>query len=246
MLSWHVLRFTQWDINIAAFDDFSLQIVLVPCLRPALAIRGDVDSVRPGEDGGGRHKLAVPHLGPPEVRTSSWLMIPDLRKKNDHKHDGQGPGGQKPDYWKLPLDGGVVPDHGEHMESLNGHPEDREETRDYCHNKQTVEKLEVVTGPVRHGGHQANHPVQEEGEGEEGRGDDVRVWEEGGRRMGKELLDEDEEGDNTGQEADAADDDVEVAQSNWHHEVWERYFPTLNYPGSDGKDHGRIMLVAVV
>ena len=32
--------------------------------------------------------------------------------------------------------------------------------------------------------------------------------------MGKELLDEDEEGDNTGQEADAADDDVEVAQSN--------------------------------
>ena len=90
--------------------------------------------VRPGENGRGRNKLVLlAHVGYPEV----WMRVimPDLRKQNDHKQDGEGPGGQKPDDGELPLNGGVVTDYGEHVEPLNGHPEDREEARDDGHNK---------------------------------------------------------------------------------------------------------------
>ena len=145
-----------------------------------------------------------------------WISISDLWKQNDHKHDGEGPGGQKPDDGELPLNGGVVTDHGEHVEPLDGHSEDREETRDYGHNKQAVEELQVVTWPARQVGRQAYHPVHDEGEGEQRRRDDVGVGEERGRRLGQELLDEDQEGDDTGEEADAADNNVEVTQANGH------------------------------
>ena len=162
-----------------------------------------------------------------------WISISDLWKQNDHKHDGEGPGGQKPDDGELPFYCGVVADHGEHVEPLNGHSEDREEARDYRHNKQAIKELEVVTFiDIRHGGHQGYHAVHEERQGEQGRGDDVRIGEERGRRLGQELLDENEEGDDTREEADAANDNVEVAQANGHGDC-QSNGTILSLPGSE-------------
>ena len=162
-----------------------------------------------------------------------WISISDLWKQNDHKHDGEGPGGQKPDDGELPFYSGVVADHGEHVEPLNGHSEDREEARDYRHNKQAIQELEVVTFiDIRHGGHQGYHAVHEERQGEQGWGDDVRIGEERGRRLGQELLDENEEGDDTREEADAANDNVEVAQANGHGDC-QSNGTILSLPGSE-------------
>ena len=146
------------------------------------------------------------------------IIVTDLWKQNYHKHDGEGPGGQKPDDGELPLNGGVVTDHGEHVEPLNRHPEDREEARDDGHNKQAVQGLEVVARPLRQGRDQAYHAIQEERQGEQGRGDYVRVGEERGRRLGQELLDEDKQGGDTREEADAANDNVEVTQADGHND----------------------------
>ena len=63
------------------------------------------------------------------------------------------------------------------------------------------------------GGDQAYDAVQQEGKGEQGGGDGVGVGEETVRqRSVNELLDENHEGENAGDEADTAQDDIKRGQ----------------------------------
>ena len=71
-------------------------------------------------------------------------LVPDLGQQDDDEDNGESPGRQEPDDGELALDGGVVPDHSEHVEPLYRHPQHGEEAGHDGHHKQAVEKLEVV------------------------------------------------------------------------------------------------------
>ena len=104
------------------------------------------------------------------------------------------------------------------MEPLYGDSQDGEEARDNGDNKQAIEQFEMVATLLDDGGDQADDPVQEEGEGEEGGGDGVGVGEETVRqRAVNELLDENHEGEDAGDEADAAEDDIKRGQLECHY-----------------------------
>ena len=141
-----------------------------------------------------------------------------LREENDDKDDRECPGGEEPEDRELSPDGRVVLHHGKHVEPLYGDSQDGEEARDNGDNKQAIEQFEMVATLLDDGGDQADDPVQEEGEGEEGGGDGVGVGEETVRqRAVNELLDENHEGEDAGDEADAAEDDIKRGQLECHY-----------------------------
>ena len=71
----------------------------------------------------------------------------------------------------------------------------------------------MVAVALRHAGHQGDHPIKQKPQGEQTGGDRVRVDEEAvSGRLVDELLDEDDEGGDAGDEADGAKDDVECGQ----------------------------------
>ena len=150
-------------------------------------------------------------VGPQSV--ANRLLVLDLREEDDHKHDWEGPGGEEPEYRELPPDSRVVLHHGEHVEPLNGDSQDGEESRDDCNHEEPIEEFEMVATLLDDGGVQSYDPVQEQGQWEEGGGDGVGVGEEAvGQRTVNELLDENHEGENAGDEADTAQDDVKRGQ----------------------------------
>lgn len=66
-------------------------------------------------------------------------------------------------------------------------------------------------------GYKADDSIQEQGQGQKGWGDDVRVGEEAvGRRLGQEFLDEDKEGCNTCKEAHTSQDDIQGGKIECH------------------------------
>ena len=141
----------------------------------------------------------------------------NLWKENDYKHYWQSPGRQKPDDGEFSLDCGVITDNREHVEPFNGHSEDGEEASDNGHDKQSVEKFEMVAALVRHVRNETNDSIQKQSQGQERGGDDVGVWEETmGRRLLDKLFDEYQECANTGTEADTANDNVQCCQINCH------------------------------
>ena len=142
-----------------------------------------------------------------------WFLILYLRQEDDHKDDGECPGRQEPEYRELSSDSGVVLHYGKHVEPLYGDSQDGEEARDNGNNEEAIEEFEMVATLLDDGGDQAYDAVQQEGQGEQGRGDGVGVGEETVRqRSVNELLDENHEGENAGDEADTAQDDIKRGQ----------------------------------
>ena len=153
------------------------------------------------------------HCGPGPQPVTDWLLVLYLREEDDHKDDGEGPGGEEPEYRELSPDSRVVLHHGKHVEPLYGDSQDGEESRDNCHNEEAIEEFEMVTTLLDDGRVQSYDAVQQEGQREEGGGDGVGVGEEAVRqRPVNELLDENHEGEDAGYEADTAEDDVERGQ----------------------------------
>ena len=64
------------------------------------------------------------------------------------------------------------------MKPLNGDAQHREKASHYGDHEETIEELEMVAALLYDRGNKANNAIQQEGEGEEGGGDSVRVGEE--------------------------------------------------------------------
>ena len=93
-------------------------------------------------------------------------LVLELAAEDDNKTDCDKPGGREPGDRELLAHDAGVPVHGEGLESLNGHPEDREEARDHRDDKETVDKDVLVAGYVKSWVERQN-PIEEEAEGEE-------------------------------------------------------------------------------
>ena len=137
-------------------------------------------------------------------------LVIELAEKDNDKTDRDEPGRRKPGEGELLAHDAGVPVHGEGLEPLYGHAQDREEARDHRNNEETVDKGVLVAGDVK-GGVEGKDPVEEEAEGEEDRGENVRVGEEAmSHGLVDELGNEDDGSDDAGHETDGAHYDVEI------------------------------------
>lgn len=143
---------------------------------------------------------------------SELPIVLELALEDDNKADGDEPGGHEPGDGELLAHDAGVSVHGEGLKPFNGHSEDREEARDHRDHKEAVDKGVLVAGDIKDW-RKGEDPVEEEAEGEEDRGEDVRVGEEPvSHGLVDELGDEDDGGDDTRHEADGADNNVEVCE----------------------------------
>ena len=93
-------------------------------------------------------------------------LVFELAAKDDNKTDCDKPGSREPGDRELLAHDAGVSVHGEGLESLDGHPEDREEARDHRDDKETVDKDILVAGYVK-SWVERQDPIEEKAEGEE-------------------------------------------------------------------------------
>ena len=166
--------------------------------------------MRPGEDLAGRHEplLLLSCIGLPVAVVLPLLY---LAHEDDDETDGQHPGGEEPGDGELLGDSRGVSVDGKGLEPLDGGAEDREEAGYNRHDEEAVDEVVLVARVVE----LWQDPVQQEPQGEEGRGHRVRVGEVAvGRRLVDELGHEHNGGDDACDEADGADNDVEVGEAH--------------------------------
>ena len=139
-------------------------------------------------------------------------LVVELAEKDDNKTDGDEPGGHEPGDGELFAHDAGVSVHGECLKPFNGHTEDREVASDHRDHKEAVNKDVLVARDVKDW-REGEDPIEKEAEGEEDRGEDVRVGEEPvSHGLVDELGDEDNGGDDARHEADGAHDNVEVCE----------------------------------